>query len=146
MSNPIVEFFQSNLGKPLPFNPSPLSRWIEAIPIAAEEGNLSFEIVVREEMTNPAGTLHGGAAAAILDDVIGAVVYSMNEPELFTSINLSVDFLSTTRQGAKIHASAQIVRKGRNVVHVIGEIRDIQGKLLAKASSNLIRTEQKKML
>ena len=60
MANQALEFFQANIGQTFAQSPSPLSRWLGGILLQAEEGMLEASFVVRQEMTNPMGTLHGG--------------------------------------------------------------------------------------
>jgi 1,4-dihydroxy-2-naphthoyl-CoA hydrolase len=40
-------------------------------------GQLTCELAVRDELLNPFGSLHGGVIAALVDHVLGAVLYSV---------------------------------------------------------------------
>jgi uncharacterized protein (TIGR00369 family) len=122
-------------------SPSPLARWLGGTLKHAEPGKTVFVFTVREEMTNPAGILHGGAAAAIADEVIGATVHGTLETEFFyTSVNLSIDFLASAPAGATITATTQVVRQGKTIVNVECWLHDAAGVLLAHATSNMLRT------
>ncbi|MGQ9897932.1 MAG: PaaI family thioesterase [Acidobacteriota bacterium] len=122
-------------------SPSPLARWMGGTLTCAEPGKTTFVFTVREEMTNPVGILHGGAAAAIIDEVIGATVHGTLETEFFyTSVNLSIDFLASVPVGATITATTQVVRQGKTIINAACRLHDADGKLLAQASSNLLRT------
>ncbi|MEY3649139.1 MAG: hypothetical protein RLZ13_2024, partial [Bacteroidota bacterium] len=98
---------------------------------------------VRPDMCNPGRILHGGIASLMLDDVIGMGNFVAGSEFLMTSINLSVDFLSAAQVGERLEVSARLVRSGANLNHWEAEIRKESGKLVAKASSNLIKTHVK---
>jgi uncharacterized protein (TIGR00369 family) len=84
---------------------------------------------------NPMGTLHGGLFCDLSDYAMGmAWVSGLNEGESCTTIELKINFLSPFRTG-KLIAEARVVRRGRNVGFVECDVRDDNGKLLARASS-----------
>jgi uncharacterized protein (TIGR00369 family) len=91
-------------------------------------------------MTNPMGILHGGMVAAIMDDVIGATVFCLGADYFYTSVNLTIDFISSAREGDTVRAVSRIVRQGRNIVNAECSITGSGGKLLARGTSNLIMT------
>ena len=140
---PRLKFFRSMIGQTMTRSPSPLGRWLNGTLLAAEEGSLTVEYGVREDMTNPMGILHGGAASAIMDELIGTTVYVLGREHLYTSVNLNVDFLHSARLGEVITARTQVVRAGKNIVHAECVITAVDGKIIAKASSNLIQTSTK---
>lgn len=142
-TNPGLDFFRSLIGQDMSGSISPFGRWLNGTIRIADYGRLVAEYVVRDELTNPAGVLHGGAASAILDDLIGAMVYTLGREFAYTSVNLSVDFLHAARLGDVITATAEVVRAGKNIIHGEGRIVAADGKIIAKASTNLIQTSVK---
>lgn len=78
-----------------------------------------------------------------MDEVIGIAVFSMNNDYLFTSINLNTNFLSSAKIGDKILVNAKVIRKGRKVIYVESDITKLDGKLIARASSNMAVTPVK---
>jgi acyl-coenzyme A thioesterase 13 len=142
-ANSRLAFFQSMLGQSMTQSPSPVGRWLNGTLREAEYGKLVVDYIVREDLTNPAQVLHGGAASAILDDIAGAMVYAMGREYAFTSVNLNVDFLHAARLGDIITATALLVRAGKNIIHVESQITAADGKIIAKASTNLIQTSVK---
>lgn len=140
MENPIVAYLRSKIGHEITETHSPYAKWLRGKVLEVEEGALAAEFTVREEMTNPARTLHGGVAAGILDDIIGGAVFTLNMETFFTSVNLNVDYLAPAKIGDTVIARARVVRKGRNIIHAEGSISHIDGKLIAKGSSNLVVT------
>jgi uncharacterized protein (TIGR00369 family) len=137
-----LEQLRSFLGIEFNESPSPLMRWLRPVVVSVDPGHLVFQYQVRKEMTNPMGTLHGGITSAIIDDIIGATLFSLNEPNFFTSINLQVDFFSTAREGDTILAVASVVKKGKQFIHAQCEVWNAnRTRLLARGSSNLFKTE-----
>ena len=94
-------------------------------------------------MTNPLGILHGGSAAAIIDDVIGMTVYALGKEFAYVTVGLNIDFLDSAREGETIYAKARIVRDGRTLVNVECHLLNAAGKILAKGTSNLVVTSIK---
>jgi acyl-coenzyme A thioesterase 13 len=97
---------------------------------------------VRPEMLNPAKMMHGGATAAIIDDVIGATLYCMELGFFYSTINISVDYFSPARLGDVLTAKTSIVKKGSKIIHAHCDIWNLKTNThIAKGHSNLIKTE-----
>lgn len=138
--NPRLEFFRTLIGKSVSNNISPFGRWLGGTLRVADYGHISIEYTIRNDMTNPAGVLHGGAAAAIMDEVAGIMVYALGREFAYTSVNLSCDFLNPAREGDVLVANARVIRAGRNIVHCECELVTLEGKIIAKSATNLIQT------
>ncbi|MCY7351460.1 MAG: PaaI family thioesterase [Cytophagaceae bacterium] len=139
--NPALAYFKSRLGQPMSqASHSPLDRWLNGTLTGAEEDSLTVDYQVHEEFCNPGGILHGGTAAAMMDDVMGMTVFSLGLEAFYSSVNLSVDFLWSAKPGETITAKSTIVRQGRKIVNAACEIRNAEGVLIAKATSNLVAT------
>ena len=143
MENKALAFFKANIGKESTSSPSPVGRWLKGKLVEVNENSLVFSFVIREEMCNPMGILHGGMIATMLDDVMGATTFAQGEPEFFTSINLNLDFLKSAKKGEEVQAKAEVIRKGRAVMYLQATLTNSNGDLLARATSNLIRTKIK---
>lgn len=141
--NKRLAFMQKLIGQHLQESPSAVGRWLNGKLIDVEEGSMEVQFVVREDMTNAMGVLHGGIASTILDDVVGTMVYALGREFAFTSVNLNCDFLHTARLEDVITAKGKIIRAGKNIIHVEGQITDQEGKIIAKCTSNLIQTNLK---
>ncbi len=135
-----LDLFKGYIGKQLNESPSAVTRWLGGVLAAVEAGYLSAHYVVRDDMTNPMKTLHGGVAAMIMDDLMGTMVYLLGAEYAHTSVNLNCDFLNPAPVGTELTGSAEVIRKGRNVVHCECRIVAGNGKLIAKSASNLIST------
>ncbi|MBC8109868.1 MAG: PaaI family thioesterase [Verrucomicrobia bacterium] len=141
--NAMLAFFQSQIGKPVENSVSPMGNWLNGTLVAASENEMVLSFTVRNDMTNPAGTLHGGAASAIIDEAMGMAVFALNKEFIYVTVSLAIDFLDNAREGETIVAKAQIVRNGRTLVNIGCEVTNEAGKLLAKGSSNMVVTQMK---
>lgn len=134
-----ILFLQSFIGKEIEGSPSHFMNWLKPLVISAEPGELVFSYLVRKEMTNPMGTLHGGVIASIIDDLIGATVYSLGLKDAYTTLNNSVDYFAPAMEGDLITAKTAIVKKGRTVINLQCEVMlPAKNRLIAKGSSNMI--------
>lgn len=144
MNNPLQDL-QSHIGKEFSSSPSPFMRWLKPIILSAETGKLSFQYLVRKEMTNPMGVLHGGVTAAIIDDVIGATLFSFNENFFYTTLNNVIDYFGPAKEGDFIIADTSIIKKGKQLVNVQCEVwNSKKNRLIARGYSTLLKTEIEK--
>ncbi len=144
--NKAIGLFQKFIGKDSSKSISPLMRWLNPTLLSASEGELEFSYLIREEMTNPMGILHGGTTAAIIDDAIGAAVYSLGKPNMYTTVNLAVDYFASAKAGDTIVAQTFITKNGNQIVNSCCEIWNAdKTRMIAKGHSNLIKinTERK---
>ncbi|MGH9036135.1 MAG: PaaI family thioesterase [Acidimicrobiia bacterium] len=87
------------------------------------------------ELCTSGGTLHGGALMALADS-LGAAVALVNLPEGATgtaTISSTTNFLRTIR-GGTVHASARPLHRGRTTIVVDTELRDDDGRLVARVT------------
>jgi acyl-coenzyme A thioesterase 13 len=144
-TNNQLEVLQSFIGKEFTASPSPFMLWLKPIILSAERGKLGFQYLVRKEMTNPASTLHGGVTAAIIDDIIGATMFSFNEEYFYTTINNVIDYFASVKENDTIIAETFVIKKGKQIVNVQCEIWNVgKDRLIAKGYSNLLKIEYKK--
>ncbi|MBO9640438.1 MAG: PaaI family thioesterase [Siphonobacter aquaeclarae] len=137
----VFRLLQSRVGEKLGVHsPSPFGRWLDGTLTHIEEGTITVNFHVRPEMCNPAGVLHGGVAAAMMDEVMGMTVFSLDLDHFYMSVNLNIDYLFGARSGEHVNVRSEVIRKGKKVVHTECRIYDAEGRLLTKATSNLIAT------
>lgn len=140
--NHVLDFLKSQVGKEATHSPSPFMRWLNPVMLSVEPGEIVFEYVVRSEWLNPIGTLHGGVTAAIVDDAIGAAIFSYGEPFFYSTINNCIDYFGPAQEGHKIIARTSVTKKGKQLINAQCEIwNGDQSRMLAKGYSNLIKTE-----
>jgi acyl-coenzyme A thioesterase 13 len=105
-----------------------------------EKGRAEISLIVKKEMTNPYGNIHGGMMGLVMDEVIGWAVVSLDTQTHFTSLNLNIDFLYAIKEGERLQAVAEVIRAGKKIIHVECRVYDKMGTLAGKATSNLIVT------
>ncbi len=136
----MLQLLKSWIGKDSSQSLSPLMRWLNPVLLSAEAGELEFSYVVREEMTNPLGILHGGTTAAIIDDAVGAAVFSLGKPDRYTTVNLAVDYFVSAKVGDTIIAKTSIVKNGDQIINTHCEVwNEDRSRMIAKGHSNLIK-------
>jgi acyl-coenzyme A thioesterase 13 len=142
-TSPQLELLKSAIGKKLDRTPSAAGNWLAGTLLEVEQQHIKVAYEVRPEMCNPAQILHGGIASLMMDDVIGMGNFVSGSEYLMTTINLHVDFLSSAQIGEVVEVSAKLVRSGGNLNHWEASIRKESGKIVAKATSNMIKTHVK---
>lgn len=123
----------------------------DAAPIAAtldfrlthvEEGLVRFESTPSRAVYNPIGTVHGGYIATLLDSACGCVVHSMLKPgQAYTSLELKTVFHRALTEGTPIVTEGRIVQIGRRAAFAEADIRGVDGKLYATATSTCLVME-----
>ncbi|MHA7130503.1 PaaI family thioesterase [Algoriphagus namhaensis] len=140
MNEKIYRLFQSQVGSKLTNGPSKAVNWLEGTLLEVGEKHVIVRYTVTENMCNPGRILHGGVASLMLDEVIGMANVIASEEYLMSSINLNVDFLSSAKIGENLTVKATLIRSGSNLNHWECVIRKDSGKIVAKATSNMLKT------
>ncbi len=99
---------QQFVGRQIPERLSPVGGWLGGTLLRLAEGELAASFVVRRDMTNPSGILHGGIMATMLDELMGFTVFLLDDESFFASINLTIDFLASARLGDKVVFGATV--------------------------------------
>jgi acyl-coenzyme A thioesterase 13 len=142
--SPLIKFFQDIKGKSLKnFPVPPFTKWLNGKVVDVKRGEVQLEFLVREEMANPTGILHGGMQSAMLDDLIGITCATLGYEGFPLSIDMHVDYLGRVKVGETVTGRAFIVREGHNIIHAMAELKDKDGKLIATGNSNLLITHYK---
>jgi len=101
-----------------------------------EAGTIEIAFHPDERMLNPQGSVQGGFVAAMLDDTMGPALVSMSGGTLMPrSIDLNVSFLRPVKPG-RVIGRGRVVKAGQSVVFLEGELFDLDGNLLARATSS----------
>jgi len=120
---------------------TPIGQWLDGTIVSADENGIALAFDVRPEMANPAGTLHGGYVALMLDEVIGGSTMVCSNGRFYATINLAIDFLNPAQLGDVVTVRATIQRKGRRLWNVLGEVTRSDGVTVARATANLIAAD-----
>jgi uncharacterized protein (TIGR00369 family) len=89
---------------------------------------------------NPAGTVHGGLAATLLDSCMGLAVQSTLEKGVGqTTLEFKISLLRPiTPETGEIRAEGIVLSRGRRVGTAEGRITDRQGRLLAHGTTTCL--------
>ncbi|RNL52638.1 PaaI family thioesterase [Pedobacter jejuensis] len=113
--------------------------WLAPILVQAENGKLVCQYTIRKEMTNPYQILHGGVTAGIIDDLIGATIYTMGLESRFTTVSNYIDYFAPANEGDEVIAETTIVKKGRTIINLQCEVfLPAKNRLIAKGYSNML--------
>ena len=139
LSEQRLKILRQSIGKVITTSPSNYMNWLAPVLLKAENGILVGKYTVRKEMTNPYGILHGGVTAGIIDDLIGATVYTMGLDARFTTVNNYIDYFATASEGDEVIAETAIVKRGRTIINLQCEIfLPSKKRLIAKGYSNML--------
>lgn len=127
-------------GKEVKDSRSPAGNWLGFTLEHIEKGKASLSMLVRKEMTNPYGNIHGGMMSLIIDEAIGWAVISLDAEQHYTSLTLNVDFLYAIKAGERLRAESVVLRIGKKITNVECHVYNMAGNILARANSNLIVT------
>lgn len=92
---------------------------------------------VTADHTNRHGVLHGGIAATVLDNAMGATASLTRDPKgrkPFLTISLNISFVSPAREEQTITAIGRVTGGGRSLLFITGELTDGDGRLIAQAT------------
>ena len=104
----------------------------------SELNHTIVEFEAGPQHANPMGTLHGGGFCDLADAAMGtAWVTGLKEGETCTTIELKINYFRPVWSG-KLTAEARVVRRGQTLGYVECDVRDAEGKLVAKSSSTLM--------
>jgi uncharacterized protein (TIGR00369 family) len=136
----ILELAEKMLRGEVP--PPPIGRLLGFVLKSIEPGRAVFEMVADERHHNPMGTLHGGIYCDLADAAMGyAYAATLGEGETFTTVELKINFFRPVRKG-KLTAEASVLRAGANLGYVECDVKDGEGKLVARAASTCIKLRE----
>lgn len=105
--------------------------------VDAEAGVVESEFEGKPEFSNPVGNVQGGILAAMLDDAMGvALACQLGAGEFAPTLNLHISFLKPAKPG-KLRGVGRVVRKGRDVCSIAGELFQ-EGELVATATATAL--------
>src|ERR1700726_3569393 len=122
--------------------PPPIGRLLGFVVKSIEPSRAVFEMEAAERHHNPMGTLHGGIYCDLADAAMGyAYAATLGEGETFTTVELKINFFRPVRKG-KLTAEASVLRAGANLGYVECDVKDGEGKLVARAASTCMKLRE----
>lgn len=87
-------------------------------------GHTCLEVTVAQDHLNKGGAAHGGLMTVLLDGALGgALVSTLPVTSWCATTQLTTSFLDAARLGERCVATGRVVRRGRHVAHLAGEVR-----------------------
>ena len=105
-----------------------------------EREEITLRFRAPDSFITPRGSVQGGLVAGFLDEVMGwAHVWATDQAEAPLNLEISMSLLKPVLAGPLI-GKGRVVRRGRKVIFLEGELLDMDGKLLARSTSTAIPT------
>lgn len=106
----------------------------------AESGRVVVTAEPKDMHLNPAGTVHGGLAATMLDSCMGLAIHSTLDKGVgSTTLEFKMSFLRPiTPQTGPIRAEGKVISRGRRVGTAEGRVTDEKGRLLVHGTTTCL--------
>jgi uncharacterized protein (TIGR00369 family) len=137
-----LEFVQGLTNGTLPLNT--MAQTLSYDVIEAERGRVVVTAKPNGRQLNPAGTVHGGLAATMLDTCMGLAVQSMLQKGVgSTTLEFKISFVRPiTPDTGPIRAEGVVLNCGSRVGTAEGRLTDQAGKLLAHGTTTCLIFER----
>src|SRR5882724_5902056 len=133
-----LEFVRGLADRSLPLNT--IAQTLGYDVVEAEEGRVVVTLVPTGAHLNPAGTVHGGLTATLLDSCMGLAIQSTLERGVSqTTLEFKISLLRPiTPETGEIRAEGVVLNRGRRVGTAEGRITDRAGRLLAHGTTTCL--------
>ncbi len=109
--------------------------------VDVEPGRARLAMSWRADLCQPAGIMHGGAIASLVDTAIAhsilltpAYMEAHKQGGRIVSLDLRIKYLRPVSAG-KIVCDARVTRLGRQIIHAVADVTDGEGKEIATGDS-----------
>lgn len=111
--------------------------------VEAENGRVVVVAEPNNTHLNPAGTVHGGLAATMLDSCMGLAIQSTLRAGVgSTTLEFKISFVRPiTPETGLIKAAGTVINCGRRVGTAEGRLTDTKGRLLAHGTTTCLNFE-----
>jgi uncharacterized protein (TIGR00369 family) len=104
--------------------------------VALEPGVARMSCALQPHMTNSWGIAHGGVVMTLLDVTLCMAARTLHPHSAgIVTIELSTAFIDAGK--GTLQAEARVLRNGRSLIFVEGEVRNEDGTLVAKAQGTV---------
>ena len=133
-----LEFVQGLVAGSLPLNT--MARTLGYDIVEASIGRVVVTADPSGDHLNPAGTVHGGLAATLLDTCMGLAVHTTIERGFgSTTLEFKISLLRTiTPETGPIRAEGIVLTRGRRVGTAEGRLTDADGRLFAHGTTTCL--------
>ena len=133
-----LEFVQGLANGTLPHNTMAGTLGYEIV--EAEKGRVVVTAEPKDSHLNPAGTVHGGLAATMLDSCMGLAIQTLLDRGVgSTTLEFKISFVRPiTPQTGPIRAEGTVINHGRRVGTAEGRVTDGNGRLLVHGTTTCL--------
>lgn len=127
-------------------NANPFFTLMGVTVVDSSSGMAGLTMTVRPDMQNGVGWLQGGMFTALADEAMALALYQqLEDGEGIATISENTSFFKGAQAGKLLYAEGRVIRKGRRVAFVEGEVREggRDGQILSRtvASFAVVRKE-----
>jgi uncharacterized protein (TIGR00369 family) len=133
-----LEFVQGLAEGTLPLNT--IARTLGYDVTEAESGRVVVTAEPNDSHLNPAGTVHGGLAATMLDSCMGLAIQSTLDKGIgSTTLEFKISFVRPiTPETGPIRAEGTVINRGRRIGIAEGRVTDSKGRLLVHGTTTCL--------
>lgn len=133
-----LEFVQALVDGSLPLNT--MAQTLSYDVTEAEQGRVVVTAVPNATQLNPAGTIHGGLAATLLDSCMGLAVHTTLDKGFGqTTVEFKISLLRPiTPDTGPIKAEGVVLSRGRRIGTAEGRLTDRDGRLLVHGTTTCL--------
>jgi len=133
-----LAFVQGLVDGSLPLNM--IARTLGYDIVEAESGRVVIAAVPNESHLNPAGGVHGGLSATLLDSAMGLAIHSTLDKGIGqTTLEFKISLVRPiTPETGLIRAEGVVLSRGRRVGTAEGRITDNEGRLLSHGTTTCL--------
>ena len=133
-----LEFVQGLVDGTLPLNTMAKTLGYDVTEVA--NGRVVVTAVPTGALLNPAGTVHGGFAATLLDSAMGLAIHStLEQGTSQTTLEFKISLVRPiTPETGPIKAEGVVLSRGRRVGTAEGRLTDSDGRLLAHGTTTCL--------
>jgi uncharacterized protein (TIGR00369 family) len=133
-----LEFVQGLADGTLPLNT--IARTLGYDVTEAASGRVVVTAVPTDAHLNPAGTVHGGLAATLLDSCMGLAIQStLEKGAAQTTLEFKISLVRPiTPETGPIRAEGAVLNRGRRIGTAEGRVTDGKGRLLAHGTTTCL--------
>jgi uncharacterized protein (TIGR00369 family) len=133
-----LEFVRGLASGELPLNT--IARTLGYDVTEAQHGRVLITLVPTDAHLNPAGTVHGGLTATLLDSCMGLAIQSTLDREVSsTTLEFKISLVRPiTPDTGEIRAEGKVLNVGRRIGTAEGRVVDGEGRLLAHGTTTCL--------
>jgi uncharacterized protein (TIGR00369 family) len=133
-----LEFVQGLADRSLPLNT--IAQTLGYDVVEAEQGRVVVTLVPTSAHLNPAGTVHGGLTATLLDSCMGLAIQTTLEKGVgSTTLEFKISLVRPiTPETGLIRAEGVVLNCGRRIGTAEGRVTDANGRLLAHGTTTCL--------